>query len=110
MITPSENIEVVTHRITATLFLSTTTEGFDQEAEQYIHVWVLPILEYFGRRRQMKRTSADVAVTNLSPRGAQITAWKADYGVTASGIGQSMFAIDFNFEIPMTIDTNQVIF
>ena len=106
----SENIEVVTYRITMTLVLTTTTGGYEFEAERTIQTWTPVVLQYFGRRRQLKRTSADTAVTGLYHQGALITGGKANYGFVASGIGQTMFGIDFNIEVPMNYDTDQVIF
>ena len=93
-----------------TQILSTTTEGFESEAERQIHAWLPVILQYFGQRRQLKRTSADAAVPYLHPRGAFITGGKADYGITISGIGQSMFGVSYTIDVPMWQDTNQVIF
>lgn len=106
----SENLQIVTWQITMTLVLATTTEGFEQEAERQIHAYAPVVLRYFGQRRQLKRTSADSAVPYLHPRGAFITGGRADYGLQQSGIGQSMFAVDFTIEVPLWQDTDQVIF
>ena len=106
----SETLQIVTWQITMTLVLAATTEGFEQEAERLIHAYAPLVLRYFGQRRQLKRTSADSAVPYLHPRGSFITAGKADYGSQQSGIGQSMFAVDFNIEVPLWQDTDQVIF
>lgn len=106
----SESQQIVTWQITMTLILSATTEGFEQEAERLIHAYAPLVLRYFGQRRQLKRTSADSAVPYLDPRGAFITGGKPDYGLQQSGIGQSMFAIDFTVEVPLWQETDQVIF
>ncbi len=106
----SEQQQIITYTITMTQVLSTTTEGYEQEAERQIHAWLPVILQYFGQRRQLKRTSADAAVPYLHPRGAFITGGKADYGITISGIGQTMFGISYTLDVPMWQDTNQVIF
>lgn len=106
----SEQQQIITYTITMTLVLGTTTQGFEQESERQIHAWLPVILQYFGQRRQLKRTSADPAVPYLHPRGAFITGGKADYGITISGIGQSMFAIDFRIDVPTWQATDQVIF
>jgi hypothetical protein len=106
----SEQEQIITYTITMTLVLGATTEGFEQEAERRIHAWLPVILQYFGQRRQLKRTSADAAVPYLHPRGGFITGGKADSGIVISGIGQSMFGIDFRIDVPMWQDTNQVIF
>ena len=106
----SENLQIITYTITMTLVLAATTEGFEQQAERQIHAWLPVILQYFGQRRQLKRTSADPALPYLHPRGAFITGGKADYGITISGIGQTMFGIDFRNDVPMWQATDQVIF
>lgn len=106
----SENLQIITYTITMTLVLAATTEGFEQQAEGQIHAWLPVILQYFGQRRQLKRTSADSALPYLHPRGAFITGGKADYGITISGIGQTMFGIDFRNDVPMWQATDQVIF
>lgn len=106
----SENLQIITYRLTMTLVLASVTEGFKLEAERTIQTWTPVVLQYFGRRRQLKRTSADTAVTGLSPKGALITGGKANYGIVVSGIGQAMFGADFNIEVPMVQDTDQVIF
>jgi hypothetical protein len=106
----SENLQIITYRITMTLVLEATTAGFDQEAEKLIQTWLPTVVQYFAKRRQLKRTSADLAVTGLSPKGALITGGKAGIGIVSSGIGQTQFGVDFNIEVPMVQDTNQVIF
>lgn len=106
----SENLQIVTYTITMTQVLSATTEGFESEAERQIHAWLPVILQYFGQRRQLKRTSDDTAVPYLHPRGALITGGRADYGIVVSGIGQTMFGISYTVDIPMWQATDQVIF
>ncbi len=106
----SENLQIITYQITMTLVLASTTEGFDQEAEKSIQTWLPTVLQYFGKRRQLKRTSADTAVTGLAPKGAFISGGKAGYGIVSSGIGQTQFGVDFVIEVPMVQDTDQVIF
>lgn len=106
----SEQEQIITYTITMTLNLSATTEGYEQEAERLIHAWLPAILQYFGQRRQLKRTSADPAVPYLHPRGSFITGGKANYGVQQSGIGQTMFGIDFTLDVPMWQNTDQLIF
>lgn len=106
----SEAQQIITYRVTMRLILATTTEGFGTEAEQKMHLWLPTILQYFGRRRQLKRTSADAAVPFLHPRGAFITDGQVRDDIENSGIGQSMFGLDFNIEVPMWQDTEQVIF
>ena len=98
------------YRITATLVLASVTEGYDQQAETMIQTWLPVVLLYFGQRRQLKRTVADAALDFLGADGASITGGQADYGIPASTAGQSMFGIDFTFEIPMDLPTDQVIF
>lgn len=106
----SENRQIYTYRITATLVIAPITEGYQGQPERKTHQWVLVVLAYFGRRRQMKRTVADSAVTGLHPKGVKIASGRIAYGIQASGLGQPMDAIDFTFEIPMYEQTDQLIF
>lgn len=106
----SESIQIITYTITMRLILAVVTEGFEQEAERLIHAWLPVVLRYFGQRRQLKRTSADAPLAYLHPRGALITGGAADYDLQTSGIGATMFGIDFTLEVPMFQDTDPVIF
>lgn len=106
----SEELEVVTYEITMRFILATTTEGFGTEAEQKMHKVLPLILKYFSQRRQLKRSSSDSAVAYLYPRGAVITGGQVRDDIQNSGIGQSMFGIDFTIEVPMYQQTEQVIF
>lgn len=108
--TESEQLQIITYRITMTLVLAVVTEGFGQEAEKLVQAWLPVILLYFGQRRQLRRTNTDTRVVNLYPRGAYITAGQADYGIAKSGVGQPMFGIDFNLEVPMYLQTPQLVF
>lgn len=105
----SENIQIVTYTIRMRLVLATVTEGFEQEAEKLIQTWLPVVLSYFGKRRQLKRTSADAPVQGLDPRGSLIIGGTARHDIQNSGIGQLMHGIDFDIEVPMTFDTDQVI-
>lgn len=106
----TQDIDVMTYRITMRLVLALVTEGFNTEAEQKLHLWLPSILAYFGRRRQLKRTSADAAVAYLHPRGAAITDVQVRDDIQNSGIGQSMFGLDLTIEVPMYVTTEQVVF
>jgi hypothetical protein len=106
----TENIDIITYRITMRLVLALVTEGFSTEAEQKMQLWLPYILSYFATRRQLKRTSADSAVPFLDPRGAVISGGAVRGDIQNSGIGQLMFGIDFSIEVPMYQQTEQVIF
>lgn len=106
----TQDIDVITYRITMRLVLALVTEGFNTDAEQKLHLWLPAILAYFARRRQLKRTSADSAVSYLHPRGAAITDFQVRDDIQNSGIGQLMFGIDFTIEVPMYQTTEQLIY
>jgi hypothetical protein len=108
--TVSEDLQVITYRITMELVLGATTEGYEQQAERQVQKWIPTITQYFGKRRNLKRTSADAGVRYLDSRGAQITDGRVNYNLGQSGIGQSMFGIAFNIEVPMDQDTEQAVF
>jgi hypothetical protein len=67
-------------------------------------------VQYFAQRRQLKRTSADSAVENLYPQGAVITGGQVRDDIQNSGIGITMFGIDFTIEVPLYQQTPQLIF
>lgn len=106
----SENIQIITYSINMRLVLASINEGWENEAEKLIASWLPTILLYFGKRRQLKRTSADSSVVNTHPKGSLITAANADYNMQNSGIGVTQFGIDFTIEVPMYQLTDQVIF
>lgn len=106
----SFDLQKITYSISMTLWLATTTEGFEQEAERKAQTILPTILTYFAQRRQLKRTSADSAVVGLYPMGAVITGGKVNYGDNNSGIGQGMFGITCDIDVPMYIQSSQVVF
>lgn len=104
------DLQVTTYDIIMRLVLRPVTSGIEYEAERLIHTWVPTIIQYFGKRRQLKRTSADTDLAFLDSKGALITGGNPDYNMEVSGIGQLMFGIDFNIEVPMDQYVDQVIF
>jgi hypothetical protein len=102
------DLQTVTYTILMRLVLGNVTSGFEVETEQLVHQWLPTVLLYFGQRRRLKRTNADSGVPFLDAKGALITDGTADYNLQVSGIGQSLFGIDFNIEVPMDLYTNQV--
>jgi hypothetical protein len=106
----SENLQIITYHIVMRLVLATTTEGFATEAEQKLHLWLPTLTAYFSRRRQLKRTALDGAIAFLHPRGAMITGGQVRDDIQNSGIGQSMFGIDLDLDVPMYQATDQLIF
>lgn len=105
----SEELQIVTYAITARYVGAEATEGYTMQPEQSVQTLIPTILQYFGQRRQLKRTSTDTPVVNLDPRGAVIVGFRVDRNLV-SGIGQKLFGLDFLFEVPMIQDTNQLIF
>lgn len=106
----AEDLQVVTYNIIMRLVLRPVTSGIEYEAERNIHTWVPPILMYFGQRRQLKRTKADADVAFLDSKGALITGGTPDYNMEVSGVGNTLFGIDFEIEVPMDEYVDQVIF
>jgi hypothetical protein len=106
----SEELQVITYQITMRLVLATVTEGFLTEAEQKLHKVLPPIILYFSQRRQLKRTSADSTVPYLDPRGAVIVGGQVRDDIQNSGIGQLMFGLDINIEVPLYQTTSQLVF
>lgn len=106
----SEELHIITYQITMRLVLATTTEGFNTEAEQKLHLWLPSLIAYFARRRQLKRSASDTAVAYLHPRGAVITGGQVRADIQNSGIGQSMFGLDITAEVPMWQTTGQLVF
>ena len=106
----SEEIQVVTYSVTMRLVLRPVTAGIEFEAEREIHTWLSTVTQYFGQRRQLKRTNADTGLDFLDPRGAIITGGRADYDMSVSGAGNNLFGIDFIIEVPMLQYVSQVIF
>jgi hypothetical protein len=105
----AEDLQVVTYHVTATLALGPVSAGFEQEAEQQTYQWIYTVPQYINQRRQLKRTSADSPVAYLDPRGAFCSGGTKRDDI-ASGIGQLMFGIDFNIDVPMWQETDQVVF
>lgn len=108
--TESENLEIITWQLSLELILATNTEGWDQEAEKRLQAIIPTVLQYFGRRRQLKRNISDPGLTGLYPRGAQITAGQTNNGSLASGIGQGMITVSFSIDVPMYLETDQVVY
>lgn len=106
----SEQIQIVTYHGVMQLVLGAITQGFEQEAERLTYIWIPAVTIYFGQRRQLKRTSADAPVPFLYPSGAVITGGSKRNDIANSGIGQLMFGIDFNIDVPMWQETDQVVF
>lgn len=104
------DLQVVTYHIIMRCVLMPVTAGIEYEAERKIHTWVPPILSYFGQRRQLKRTSADTDVAFLDAKGALIVGGTPDYNMQVSGIGNLLFGVDFDIEVPMDEYTDQLIF
>ncbi len=106
----AEDLQVVTYSIIMRLVLKPATSGIEYEAERDIHKYVPPILMYFGQRRQLKRTKADTDVQFLDSKGALITGGQPDYNMQVSGIGNPLFGIDFDIDVPMDEYVDQLIF
>ena len=105
----SEEIQTTTYRITMRLVLSPITSAIENEAERAIHTWLPTVIQYFGERRQLKRTNSDTGLDYLDPRGAVITGGRADYDMQVSGVGANLFGIDFRIEVPMLQYTDQLV-
>jgi hypothetical protein len=105
----SEELQRITYTVTMTCHGAEATEGYEGQPEESVQTLIPTVLQYFSKRRQLKRTNADSAVTNLDPRGAQITGGRVNRGLTDS-VGQRVFGIDFNLELPMFQDTEQSVF
>lgn len=106
----SEEIQTTTYVITMRLVLNPVTSGIESEAERAIHTWLPTVIQYFGERRQLKRTNSDTGLDYLDPRGAVITGGRADYDMQVSGVGANLFGIDFRIEVPMLQYTDQLVF
>ena len=106
----SEEMQVVTYQVTMRLALNPVTSGIEFESERAIHTWLPTVTQYFGQRRQLKRTNADTGLDFLDPRGAVIVGGRADYDMVVSGSGNNLFGIDFTIEVPMLQYTNQLVF
>jgi hypothetical protein len=101
----SQDQQIVTYHITGTLVLAKITQGFEQEAEKLIQLVIPPVLIYFGKRRQMRRTVSDSPLVELDPRGLWISSGQPDYSIPGSGVGATNFGMGFNYEIPVVEET-----
>ena len=106
----SEQIQDETYSIAMQVVLANVTEGYETQAEKLVQKWLPVILEYFGKRRQLKRTNADAALLGLRPRGAIIKQARVNYNLVNSGNGQKMFGIDILLEIPMYQAVEQAVY
>ncbi len=106
----SSEIQVLFYDVLMRLVLGPMTAGYDKQAEETALSWLPVIPQYFGQRKQLKRTVADAAIAYLHPIGTIIHNGQIDYGMQVTGLGQPMFGIDFHLEVPMWQDVHQVIF
>ena len=105
----AETLQRITYTIRMTYHGSEATEGFEGQAEQQVQSLVPTVLQYFGKRRQMKRTNDDPPVANLDPRGVVITGGTVNRRLS-DGAGQRQFGIDFDLELPIFADMEQSVF
>lgn len=105
-----QTIQNETYSIAMQLILTNVTEGYEKQAELMIQAQLPVILLYFGQRRQLKRTSADAALSGLRPQGAIIKRARINYNLINSGTGQKMFGIDILLEVPMTQAVEQAVY
>jgi hypothetical protein len=105
-----ETIQNETYSIAMQLVLTNVTEGYETQAEKMIQAQLPVILQYFGKRRQLKRTNADAALLGLRPQGAIIKQARVNYNLVNSGTGQKMFGIDILLEVPMYQAVDQTVY
>ena len=105
----SQSVQIIRYQLLMTLVLSPVRSGFEDEAEEQILTYLPLVLQYMGQRRQMRRNQLDAAVDFLYPEGMLITGGRAERR-SVSGIGQIMNIIEFDAEIPMYQNTDQVVF
>lgn len=104
----SEELQIITYLVEATLTAAFLTEGFGEEAEKRAQTLIPDVLLYIGKRRKLRRTASDPDVPYLDPRGVINRDGQIIYE-NRSGIGAQMVSILFTFEMPMYQRVTQII-
>lgn len=105
----SQSIQIIHYLLTMVLTLAPYQSGFEQQSELLANLYVPLITQYFGQRRQLKRTFADPAVDFLYPRGMYILRGRIKKE-PRGGIGQLNVILEFDADLPMYQNVDQDVF
>ena len=105
----SEELAIVVYGITMTYYGAEITEGYEMQPERSVQTLIHPVVQYFLQRRQLKRTSADAPLSYLHPSGAMINNGRVRRDLM-SGAGQQRVGLEFVLQVPLYMDTNQLVF